>query len=194
MAILLALLALVIACEGPVGSPRPSPSLIELEFTPRPSVAATVTPSTGPTASRPPSWPAGWDTAFCATFAEVQVAQELLVDVERALDEDETRDARGLARELGTTAAAATALIASMPAWTDGATALTGMGTLMELGAGAAAEYETYFADDARAALRRARNLGRDNGRAVPAANAALDDLAAAGVSCPGTVLVLEAP
>ena len=64
----------------------------------------------------------------------------------------------------------------------------------MDLGTRAGNEYHDYFANDRRAALRRARDLRRDDAAAVPAANDALQALAAVGLSCPGADLALESP
>lgn len=127
-------------------------------------------------------------------FAEARIAQELLVDIERALAEDAQRDARGLARELGRVAQDAIVLMDDIPTWEDASEALLDIATLLDLGGQAATEYDTYFSEDSRPALRRARGLGRENGQGVPGANRALEDLAAAGVECPDGPLVLETP
>lgn len=185
---------LIAACGGPSTSPRPSPSLVELEFTPLPTSSGS---SPGPSASVAPSGaarPDGWDAAFCAMFAEARVAQELLVDIERALDEGASRDARGLARELSQVAQSATVLIDEIPTWDDADDMLLDVAGLLDLGGQAAAEYDAYLSDDLRAALRRARSLGRENGQVVPTANAALEALASGGVECPDGPLVLESP
>jgi hypothetical protein len=193
---LAALVAALIAaaCGGPTTSPRPSPSLIDLEFTPLPTTSAS---SPSPSASAAPSGearPDGWDAAFCAMFAEARIAQELLVDIERALDEGNVRDARGLARELRQVAQNATVLIDEIPAWDEAGDVLLDIATLLDLGGQAAVEYDTYLGEDSRPALRRARGLGRENGQAVPGTNAELEDLAAAGVECPDGPLGLESP
>jgi hypothetical protein len=127
-------------------------------------------------------------------FAEARIAQELLVDIERALDEDATRDARGLARELRRVAQDTTILIDEIPTWSDATEALLGVATLLDLGGQAAAEYDSYLGEESRAALRRARRLERDNADAVPGTNRALGDLADMGVECPDGPLVLETP
>ena len=186
--------ALLSACGGPTTSPRPSPSLVDLEFTPRPTTSSSSpAPSTSAIASEV-ARPAGWDDAFCLMFAEARIAQELLVDIERALDEGDTRDARGLARELRQVAQNATVLIDEIPAWDEFGGVLLDIATLLDLGGQAAAEYDTYLGDDSRPALRRARGLGRENAQAVPATNSGLEDLAAAGVECPDGPLILESP
>ncbi len=186
--------ALLIACGGPTTSPRPSPSLVDLEFTPQPTTSLS---SPGPSASTIASQtarPDGWDEAFCSMFTEARIAQELLVDIERALDEGDTRDARGLARELRQVAENATILIDEIPDWDESGDVLLDIATLLDLGGQAAAEYDAYLGEDLRPALRRARGLGRENAQAVPATNSGLEDLAAAGVECPGGPLILESP
>jgi hypothetical protein len=189
-----ALAVLVVGCGGPTGTPRPSASLEELEFTPRPSTTATpsAAPTSGPSVAAP--WPVGWDVAFCQMFNEAVVAQQLIVDVERALDEGVVRDARLLAEELGLTAAAARALLLALSEWDDAAAATGAIAALLDVDIQASAEYATYFSEDKRAALRRARDLRRQNAAQVPAANDELATVAAAGVECPGTPLVLESP
>jgi hypothetical protein len=194
LAVLPVLIAVLAACEGSTGSPRPSPSLIDLEFTPQPTTTPTVTASAAPSATAQPGWPTGWDASFCAMFEQAAISQELLVDVERALDERETRDARGLARELNATALATTALIEGIPAWEDGQPAVTSIAALMDLGARAGTEYDAYLTDDTRAALRRARNLGRENRAEVQNANDELSQLGQAGLVCTGVTLTLESP
>ena len=184
----------MIACGGPTTSPRPSPSLIDLDFTPQPTTSLS---SPGPSASTIASQvarPDGWDEAFCSMFTEARIAQELLVDIERALDEGDTRDARGLARELRQVAQDATVLIDEIPDWDGSADVLLDIATLLDLGGQAAAEYDTYLGDDSRPALRRARGLGRENAETVPGANSGLEDLTAAGVECPDGRLILESP
>ena len=88
-----------VGCDEPASSARPSASLLEVEFTPRATLSAAE--SDEPTAE--PTFvaiPVGWDDAFCSIFADVVVAQELAIDIERALEEENARDARGLARDL----------------------------------------------------------------------------------------------
>jgi hypothetical protein len=136
----------------------------------------------------------GWLEAFCATVTEAIIVQELVVDVERAMEEGDVRDARGLARDLTATASGALALSQQVPEWQGGAQAVGAIATLADLGARMGPEYEQYLTDESRAALRRARNLRGDNRRAVPAANDELDSLTLGGVSCPGVELRLESP
>ncbi|MEA2676759.1 MAG: hypothetical protein QOJ81_900 [Chloroflexota bacterium] len=127
-------------------------------------------------------------------FAGAVDAQQLLVDVERALDEGEDHDARLLADELITSASAAEGAIGAMPEWTGAMTTNIAIAGLMDLGVRAGTEYHAWFAEGKRAALRRARDLRTENGTQVPAANAGLADLADAGLACQDAPLVLEAP
>jgi hypothetical protein len=180
-------------CDTARTSPRPSASLLEVQFTPQPT---STTSATGEPTSEPTfiSLPVGWDNAFCGVFADVVVAQELVIDIERALDEENLKDAKGLARELRDTTADATTLMADLPHW-DPATDVTAkIATLIDLGGRAAAEYGTFFTDESRSALRRARALRKDIENATPAANEALAGLANLGIECEGFPLVLEKP
>lgn len=193
VAALVVLAALVAgACDEPRSSPRPSASLLEVEFTPQPtrSTRASEEPTEVPTFL---SLPVGWDNAFCGLFVDAVVAQELVIDVERALDEEDFRDARLLARDLRDITADAATLLAELPEWEPGEQATLEIAALVDLGARAGTEYGAYFADDARA-LRRARNLRREILNSTPAANEALADLTDLGIACDGLPLVLEQP
>lgn len=185
------LLAGVLACDAPARTPRPSPSLIVLEFTPQPSRTTGPTPTLGASLA---SWPLGWDVSFCAMFGQAVIAQQLLVDVERAMAEGDDHDARLLADELTQTATDTADLIGSLPDWPDGDGAVVGIAGLMDLGARAGTEYHSWFADGKRAALRRARDLRTENGGQVPITNTELAALADLGLTCPDMPLVLEAP
>jgi hypothetical protein len=127
-------------------------------------------------------------------LADAVISQELVVDIERALEEEALRDARGLSRELTATAIAASASMEDIPDWDDGADLLSDIAALMTLDALIGEEYETYLRDDSRGALRRARNLRRENEAAVPGINTELESLESAGLSCPGMTLQLESP
>lgn len=193
MGVLVVLAALVAgACDEPRSSARPSASLLEVEFTPQPTrtSGSSEEPTEAPTFL---SLPIGWDNAFCSVFADAVVAQELVIDVERALAEEDFRDARGLARDLRDITADATTLLADLPDWEPAAAATSEITNLIDLGARAGTEYGAYFADDARA-LRRARNLRREILDGTPAANEALAELASLGIVCEGQPLVLEQP
>lgn len=180
------------ACDEPRSSARPSASLLDVEFTPQPtrSAGSSEEPTEAPSFI---SLPVGWDNAFCGVFADTVVAQELVIDVERALDEENFRDARGLARDLRDITADATTLLADLPDWEPGAQATLEIAALIDLGGRAGTEYGAYFADDARA-LRRARTLRREILDSTPAANDALAGLANLGIVCEDLPLVLEVP
>jgi hypothetical protein len=187
-----AVLVSAVACEGSRATPRPSPSLVILQFTPRPSRSVTPDPSVVPSITA--TWPIGWDIEFCQMFNEAVVAQQLIVDIERAMDEDNNRDARLLADELSAEAAYTTELLTGLSPWPDAESVSVGIAALMDLGGRAAGEYHTFFAQDKRPALRRARALRDENGAQVPDVNDELQALADIGLSCPGNPLVLEAP
>ena len=196
LAISLVALAAVVAiamigCDEPRSSLRPSASLLEVEFTPQASrePGSTFEATEAPTFL---SLPVGWDNAFCAVFADVVVAQELVIDIERALDEENVRDARGLARDLRDIAADATTLLADLPDWDPGAAATLEVAALIDLGGRTGAEYGAFFTDETRNALRRARNLRREMGDATPAANGEFAALADLGITCQGIPLRLE--
>jgi hypothetical protein len=127
-------------------------------------------------------------------FVQAVDAQQLLVDVERALDEGANRDARLLADELIQSASAGVDAVAGMPTWADATATVVAIAGLMDLGKRAGTEYHAWFANDKKAALRRARVLRLENGAQVPAANDGLADLADAGLACQDVPLVLEAP
>jgi hypothetical protein len=190
--ILLSLAATVVGCDGSgTRTPRPSPSLIILDFSPQPSGTADASASPG---AQQGGWPIGWDVSFCAMFAGAVDAQQLLVDVERALEEGANRDARLLADELIQSADGTVESINALPEWPDATATLVAIAGLMDLGERAGAEYHAWFANRKTAALRRARDLRRENGTQVPGANEGLAELAGAGLSCPDLPLVLEAP
>ncbi|MGI8928947.1 MAG: hypothetical protein ACR2H0_05720 [Candidatus Limnocylindrales bacterium] len=191
--VLVVLAALVAgACDAPRSSARPSASLLDVEFTPQPTRSSGS--SEGPTDE--PSFvsiPVGWENAFCSVFADAVVAQELVIDVERALDEEDFHDARLLARDLRDITADATTLLAELPEWESATQVSSDIARLIDLGARAGTEYGAYFADDERA-LRRARTLRREILDRTPAANEALAELDTLGIICEGQPLVLEHP
>jgi len=191
----LALLALVltvaaIGCDGPSSSTRPSASLLEVEFTPRATVGADETeePSAEPTFV---AIPVGWDDAFCGVFADVVVAQELAIDIERAIDEENPRDARGLARDLRDITTDAQGLMEGLPEWDDAADVTAELTALLDLYARTSAEYLAYFNEET-GTLRRARNLRRMIGRATPGANESFAELETLGIECDDQPLVIE--
>jgi hypothetical protein len=189
--VLVCLTAGVLACDSPAKTPRPSASLIVLQFTPQPSRSSG--PSPTPRASEA-TWPVGWDASFCAMFAQAVDAQQLLVDVQLDIDDGKNRDARLLADELIQSAGSATDAITTLPEWPGGQPAVVGIAGLMDLASRAGTEYHSWFADRKRAALGRATSLRAENGGDVPAVNTDLAALADQGLTCGDTKLELEAP
>lgn len=185
--------SVAIGCTEPGPTVRPSASPQGTSAPSSPVGAATVGPSRTPSATLT-VWPQGWDRAFCAAFAEVVIAQELAVDIERHMAEDATEDASALAVELSTTAPAATELLNAVPAWPPGQDALGEMTSLMDAGRRAAEQYVRYLTENRRKALTRARELRDAIRDTVPAANTALALLAEEGLSCRGQQLELESP
>ena len=188
---LVCLTAGVVACDSPARTPRPSPSLIVLDFTPRPSTTAAASATPGPSLA---TWPLGWDESFCTMFGQAVDAQQLLVDVQLDIADGNNHDARLLTDELVTAANGATAAITALPEWPDAQSAVAAVGGLMDLGTQAGAEYHSWFADGKQAALRRARDLRTQNGGQVAGANTLLAALAKKGLACPDTPLELEGP
>ena len=185
----------LLACEEARSTLRPSASLLDVEFTLQPTRTPAATASVEPT-EEPTfiSLPVGWDDAFCTIFSDAFIAQELIIDIERALEEANVRDARGLARDLRDTAADATTLLADLPVWEPATAAVASIASLIDIDARAGAEYGTYFTDDSRNALRRARALRREVEDQTPAANEVLAELAALGITCGDLPLQLEQP
>jgi hypothetical protein len=187
--------ALLAACGGPTATTRPSPSLVTLDFTPPPvsappaSHSPTQTPGATPLAA---SWPVGWDVAFCNAFADLTVAHELLIDIERAIADDNKSDAAALAGELAQTAPIAEAEVTRMTDWEVAAKLKTDLTALLDLDTQASTAYQSYFNDGVRAGLRQARQLRNQVGKQVAPINAELAQLTALGLACPGTNLTLE--
>jgi hypothetical protein len=182
-----------LACDSPARTPRPSPSLITLQFTPQPSRSSAPSPS----ATARPSvggWPLGWDEDFCAMFVQAVDAQQLLVDVQKDIADGNNKDAKALANELTQAANAAHDAAGTIGNWADGFTTLVAVADLMDLAGRAGTEYQAWFADGKQAALRRAKDLRSQNGAAVPQVNTELAGLADKGITCQDTPLVLEAP
>ena len=188
---MIALVAL--ACDSPTASNRPSQSLVPLDFTPIPSQS--LSPTLGVATPEPTEapWPAGWDIAFCTALADATVAHELLIDIERALDDDAKDDAAGLAAELAQSAPLAATEVDELRNWEAAADVKAGLAALLDLDAQAGASYVTHFGPDGRKAdLREARKVRRQVKKALPDVNADLAALAEMGVSCPGASLALE--
>jgi hypothetical protein len=184
----------VAACGEASTTIRPSASLAEVEFTLRPSrLPATPRETLEPTAE--PTFiaiPVGWDDAFCQLFGSVFIAQELIIDIERAIDEENVRDARGLSRDLQETAGEATELLADVPAWDDATEITEAMAGLTDLYTRAGDEYVAAYAEESRQALRRARALRKQVSQATPGVNEMLTDLTDTGVNCGDLELQLE--
>jgi hypothetical protein len=186
--------ALVVACGGSSSSPRPSPSLVTLDFSPIATAAGAT-----PTATRTPlrstlaaSWPVGWDVAFCTAFADATVAHELVIDIERAIAEDNKSDAQGLANQLGDTTPIASSEITRLNDWAPAADLKANLASLLDLDSQAAAAYRSYFNDGVKSALHDARQLRNQVGKQVAPINEELQQLTALGMSCTGTDLKLE--
>lgn len=191
----LALLAVVVvACGGATSTARPSSSLVTLDFTPLPTAgasrpAATKTPSSSVLQA---SWPVGWDVSFCTAFADTTVAHELVIDIERALRDENRTDAQGLSNELAQTAPIASDEVKRMKDWDPATELKTDLTALLDLDAQVAAAYRSYFNDDVRSGLHDARQLRNEVSKQVAPINQQLQALVALGVSCPGTNLALE--
>ncbi len=186
---------LLVGCGASTSSPSPSASLNTLiSFSPIPTETAPPSASSAPTASLAVSWPPGWDVDFCTMFGNAVDAQQLIVDVERALSDGATKDAKGLARDLGDSAAKTTQQLAALTAWGPATNALSQVGGLMDYDTQAADKYAKYFSAGNKQALKQARLLRRKNGAAVPQTNRTLADLAGTGLVCADYALRLESP
>lgn len=182
----------LLGCDQPRSSARPSPSLVEIDVSRPPSTTAPSS-SASPTAlSTFVSIPVGWDNSFCGILADAVVAQELVIDIERAINEEAIRDARGLTRELGDITADAAGLLSQVPAWDTGADVIQKLGVMIDLGSNAAEQYNIAFDQQSSNALRRARGFRRDIGRQTDATNEALANIANVGIACDGTAMQLE--
>lgn len=184
------------ACSEVRSTARPSASLAEVQFTQQPPRTAVATGETFEPTEEPTfiSLPVGWDDAFCAVLSGAFISQELIIDVERALAEENFRDARGLARDLRDTAAETTALLTELTEWEPAADVTAILVTMIDLDLRAGTEYGAYFTEESRNALRRARALRRDVFDATPLANELLADMAALGITCGDLPLRLELP
>lgn len=193
LALAAAALSVIVGCSEVVGGPTPIP------FTPLPQLptptpvggAATAQPTPAPT---PPPWPADWDDEFCAAFIELAIAHELAVDIPRALEEDDTDDALGLARELRATAIAAGELLDELTPWENAQPAVTEMITLADIGSRVGRQYVRYLDEGRRPALARVEELLEDMRPVIEEANQELAQLAALGLACPPFALEFEVP
>jgi len=184
---------LLAGCGGGAATPRPQQSLVTLDFSPLPTLAPLPSPNRTPFVSHlPASWPVGWDTAFCTAFSDLTVAHELVIDIERALADNNRSDAQGLADELNQTAPIATREINGLKDWEPAATAKTDLAGMLDLDTQAAQAYHDYFHNHVNTALRDARQLRNQVSKQVGPANQQLSQIAATGLSCPGHDLKLE--
>jgi len=186
--------AIVVACGSGTPTARPSPSLVTLDFTPPPTSGL---PSLLPTHSPGRTtlnggWPVGWDVTFCTDFADATVAHELVIDVERAIADENPSDALGLANELAQTAPIASTEITRMKDWEPAAQLKTDMTAMLDLDTQAAAAYQSFFNDGVKTALKQARQLRSQVGKQVAPINTELQALADMGLACPGTDLKFE--
>jgi hypothetical protein len=184
---------MIAGCNGtaersPTGSPSALPTATS-GTTPSPLASPTRTPQ--PT---PPPWPAGWETGFCSAFAETAIAMELVVDVPRALEEEATDDALGLSRELRDTAPAAAELVSGVDEWETAQPTLGAMLAVLDIAERIGRQYTRYFEEDRNASLTRAVELTEEIIPLVAESNDGLADLAALGIDCPQSSLMLESP
>jgi len=186
--------AVVLACGGTTSTARPSASLVTLDFTPLPT-SALPSPSATRTPARstlPASWPVGWDVSFCTAFADLTVAHQLVIDIERAIADESPTDAQGLSNELAQTAPVAGNEVTNLKDWAPAADLKTSLMALLDLDTQAAAAYQSYFNDGVKSALHAARQLRNQVSRQVAPINEQLQLLADTGLSCPGADLALE--
>lgn len=185
---------LMAACGGggpsPSGSPTGTPSTSG-------SPAASGTP--GPTAPGSASpvgepWPAGWQSAFCALFAETVVMQELAVDVGRALDDDADAEAEALNGELALAATSVREQLGGLPPWEAAAPFERQMVDLLHLADEMATRYARHFQTGRQAPLNAAVAAGGQMNEVVPRVLNRLDVLIEAGLACPGVDFSLETP
>jgi hypothetical protein len=176
---------------GPVatgGSPSPAPLT-----SPNADPGTLPTPGNLATPQGAP-WPAGWDAAMCATFAQLVETQELAVDIGRAIEEDDRADARALTAELSASVAATRELLADMPEWATADVIRADIGSLLDLGDDMAARYDRYLNANRRQALGRAREAGAQMPEVVDQLIEGLGLLADQGLRCPGVAFELETP
>ncbi len=184
--------AVAVACDSPSGTARPSASLVELDFTPIPTREPISSPSDSSPTPIAGDWPVGWDVAFCTGFGDTVVTHELVIDIQRALDDDARDDAVGLTTELAETIPIATAAVARIRDWEPAAEVKADLTAMLELHAATATAYQAWFDEGGRQLGRAARQARNQVARAVDATNGQLAGLADLGLSCPGTNLVLE--
>jgi hypothetical protein len=189
--------SMLAACGAGSPSPSPSPTVpVDLD-TPAPSPVSvpTMAPTAPPTLPPQGDWPPGWDTAFCGAFEEIIVAQELAVDVGRALEEDERDDALALARELESAGAFTQEMLGELEEWEPAQDAVEQLTELMDLAERMGRNYRRYLDENSRNRLRRAQGFAADMGPVVENVEAELAGLANdENLSCPTGEFVLETP
>ncbi|HUG47082.1 MAG TPA: hypothetical protein VMP67_01585 [Candidatus Limnocylindria bacterium] len=183
-------LAMLAACSeaaAPTLRPSPSPTASLPPATSAPTLRATPRPT-------PPPWPQGWDEAFCTAFGELTVAQELVVDIPRALADEAPEDALLLARELRTAATEGRELVTGVPEWEEALETLTALDLLADIGGRIGRQYVRFLEENRPAARARAEELSEEMGPVVEEANATLEQLASLGLDCSPYDLRLESP
>ncbi|CAN5692490.1 hypothetical protein BH23CHL7_BH23CHL7_14110 [soil metagenome] len=186
----------VTACGGgtrPSPTGAGSPSLAASGAVDSPGVSPLPTAGVIDTPFAPP-WPAGWDTSFCVTFAELVVMQELAVDIGRALDEDDRDDARALTAELDESTTAARELLGEMPEWPTAEPVRADIEALLDLADEMALRYGRHLNQGRRPALAAAQEAGRQMRGVVDPLLDRVTLLAELGLRCPGLTLDLETP
>ena len=134
----------------------------------------------------------GWDVSFCTAFADATVAHQLVIDIERAIADENRSDAQGLANELAQTAPVAATEVTKLKVWDPATQLVTDMSTMLDLDTQAAAAYQSYFNDGVKTALKQARQLRTQVSKQVDPTNKQLQSVASLGLSCPGTDLQFE--
>ena len=187
-------LVVVVGCDMASSSTGPSPSLVNVDFSPLPSVALpSLLPTKTPTGSTViPSWPVGWDTSFCTAFSDLNVDHELVIDIERAIADGSPGDAQGLASQLVQTSAITSSELTKLKAWAPAASVQASLVSLIDLDGQVGDAYQSYFKDSVKGALKQARQLRTQVGKQVGPINTQLGQLAGLGLSCPGQGLKLE--
>lgn len=166
----------------PAASPSPASS---------PLPASSPRPTPRPT---PAAWPAGWDEAFCLALEELAVAQELVVDIPRAIEDEDEDDALALAQELRQSTSTSGELLAEVPEWEPAQPAIDEFENLIDIGGRISRQWIRFLDEGRRAGRTRALELNDEMQPMVEAANDALAELADQGLACPGRSLVLESP
>jgi hypothetical protein len=169
------------------GASSPGVSPMTSPGTTLPTPAAIQTPFNAP-------WPAGWDDALCAAFAELVVMQELAVDIGRALREGDREDARALTAELAASATAARGLLEQLPDWPPAEPLREDVAGLIGLADEVALRYGRHLNQGRRPALAAAQAAARQMRDVIEPLLDRLTTLADQGLACPGLPFYLEAP